>query len=421
MIGSLPENLILRYWKAAMFNAIKIREDFPLFTGENSDLAFLDSAASSQKPKSVIDRVLKYDSFQHANVHRGVYDLSENATRNFEEAREKVAKFIGCLDANEVIFTRGTTESVNLVAMTWGRKNLKAGDEILLTIAEHHSNIVPWQILAEQTGAKVVFLPLSSDYRIDVKAAEPYFHSKVKLFSVAQVSNVFGTAHPIQKLIKMAKACGAVTFVDGAQGVVHHDVNVQTLGCDFYAFSGHKMLGPTGIGVLWGKKEILEIMPPFLGGGDMIEKVTVDHSTWAGLPNRFEAGTPNISGAIGLGEAVDYFTRLDRVGARKWERHLGDMAISELRKNPRIKLYVKDGEDWCGIVTFSHNSIHPHDLASIAGQEKVCMRAGHHCAQPLMAALGVGATCRISPFIYNTEADIELFFKAIRKAESLLL
>ena len=264
-------------------------------------------------------------------------------------------------------------------------------------------------------------MPLSSDYRIDVKAAEPYFHSKVKLFSVAQVSNVFGTAHPIQKLIKMAKACGAVTFVDGAQGVVHHDVNVQTLGCDFYAFSGHKMLGPTGIGVLWGKKEILEIMPPFLGGGDMIEKVTVDHSTWAGLPNRFEAGTPNISGAIGLGEAVDYFTRLDRVGARKWERHLGDMAISELRKNPRIKLYVKDGEDWCGIVTFSHNSIHPHDLASIAGQEKVCMRAGHHCAQPLMAALGVGATCRISPFIYNTEADIALFFKAIRKAESLLL
>jgi SufS family cysteine desulfurase len=404
-----------------MFNANKVREDFPLFTGENANLAFLDSAASSQKPRSVIDRMYKYDSFQHANVHRGVYDLSENATRVFEEAREKVAKFIGCLDSSEVIFTRGTTESVNLVAMTWARKHLKAGDEILLAITEHHSNIVPWQIAAEAVGAKVVFLPLGSDFRIDVKAAEPYFHSKVKIFSIAHVSNVFGTAHPIAKLIKMAKACGALTFVDGAQGIVHHDVNVQALGCDFYAFSGHKMLGPTGIGVLWGKRALLEEMPPFLGGGDMIEKVTVDHSTWAGLPNRFEAGTPHITGAIGLGEAVDYFTRLDRVGARKWERHLGDMAVAELSKNPRIRLYAKDGDDWCGIVTFCHDSIHPHDLASIASSEKVCMRAGHHCAQPLMAALGVAATCRISPFIYNTEADIEQFFRAVKKAESLLL
>jgi cysteine desulfurase/selenocysteine lyase len=402
-----------------MFDAKAVRADFPIFSGDLSDLAFLDSAASSQKPSLVIDRITKYYSSEHANVHRGVYALSENATRYFEEARKKVANFINASDSCEVIFTKGTTESVNIVALSWGKQNLKPGDEILLTVSEHHSNIVPWQMVAEQTGAKVVFLPINPEYRIDAETAKGFFSAKTKILSIAHVSNVFGVKHPIEKLIKLAKACGAMVFIDGAQGIVHHDVDVQSLGADFYGFSGHKMLGPTGVGILWGKKQMLEDLQPLFGGGDMIERVTQEGSTWAGLPNKLEAGTPNISGAIGLGAAVDYLDSLDRQSARIWEKHLGSLVIRELSKNSSIKLFVRDGDDWCGIVTFLHKTIHPHDLASILGNEKVCIRAGHHCAQPLMNAIGATATCRVSPFIYNTENDIEQFFRAIHKAQSL--
>lgn len=402
-----------------MFDAKAVRADFPIFSGDQLNLAFLDSAASSQKPKAVIDRITKYYTSEHANVHRGVYDLSENATRFFEEARKRIANFIGAKDPSEVIFTRGTTESINMVALSWGRQNLKPGDEILISVSEHHSNIVPWQMIAKQTGAKVVFLPINEEYRIDAEAVKGFFSAKTKVLAIAHVSNVFGVKHPIDKLIRLAKACGAMVFIDGAQGIVHHDVDVHSLGADFYGFSGHKMLGPTGIGVLWGKKQALHDLEPLFGGGDMIEKVTQEGSTWAGLPNKLEAGTPNISGAIGLGAAVDYLTALDRQGARAWEKSLGNLIVREFSKNSQIKLFVKDGEDWCGIVTFLHKSIHPHDLASIAGSEKVCIRAGHHCAQPLMSAIGALATCRVSPFIYNTEKDIDQLFKAIHKAESL--
>lgn len=394
-----------------------IRADFPMLNEQN--IAYLDSAASSQKPISVIKRIADYYRNENANIHRGVYSLSETATRNYETARMNIANYIGVDSEEELILTRGTTEAINLIASSLGGKILSKDDEILLTICEHHSNIVPWQIVAEKTGAKINFIPLTEDYRLDMDEAKKMVNEKTKIMCFGHISNVLGVIHPVKELVDLAKTVGAYTVVDGAQGLPHTTLNVKDLGCDFYAFSGHKLLGPTGIGGFYGRKELLEMMPPYHGGGDMIETVSVNGSTWAGLPSKFEAGTPNIAGGIGLGAAIDYIKEIDLKAALAHDRKLGKMVLDYFAKNPKIKVFASDGDDWTGVVSFYHEDIHPHDIASIAGSEGVCMRAGHHCAQPLMSALKVPATCRVSPYIYNNEEDILRFFKAIEKAEKL--
>lgn len=396
------------------FDSAAVREDFPVFSKDPS-LVFLDSGASSQKPRQVIDRLTNYYSYEHSNIHRGVYPLSENATAAFENARATVAEFLSA-STKEIVFTRGTTESINLVAMTWGRQNLDKESEVVLTVCEHHSNIVPWQILQKEIGFKIHYIPLDEDLRLNLDAARTFISERTKLISVAHVSNVLGTVHPLNDLISLARGVGAKVLVDGAQGVVHFDVDVKKLDADFYCFSGHKILGPTGVGVLYGKESLLQEMPPYHGGGDMIETVTLEGSTWAELPSKFEAGTPNIAGVIGLAEAITYLKRIDRKASLHHEVGLGKKASDIISSLDGFDVYVKKSEDWVGIVTFSHKSIHAHDFASWLGQKNICVRAGHHCAMPLLQVLGCGSTVRISPYIYNTERDIDASLAAIEEA-----
>jgi SufS family cysteine desulfurase len=394
------------------------RSDFPLFL---QNIAYLDSASTSQKPKSVVDRMQRFYELENANVHRGVYKLSEQATLAFEGVRHQVASYLGGVANHEVIFTRGTTEGINLVAYSWGLNHLKQGDEIVVTVMEHHSNLVPWQLVAAKTGAKIRAIPLSEEGRIDLEEAGKIIGPQTKLLACGHVSNVLGCVNPVKTLVSMAKEYGAVTLIDGAQYVPHFEVDLKSLDCDFYAFSGHKMLGPTGIGVLYGREELLNRMPPFLGGGDMIERVTIEQSTWAGLPSKFEAGTPNIAGVIGLGAAIDYLCQIDRKSMLEKDLDLASGLLGELRARPNIRLFTSGDDPWLGIVTFYHEAIHPHDMAALADAEGVCIRAGHHCAQPLMHALGVPATSRISPYIYNNSEDIERFLAVLEKAEKLFL
>ncbi len=396
-----------------------MREHFPLLAND-PELVYLDSAATSQKPASVIERMNRYYLSENANVHRGVYKLSEDATRAFEEARQTIARSLNA-KTEEIIFTRGTTEAINLVANSAGQAYLKPGDEIVLTVAEHHSNIVPWQLAAERFGATLKFIPLTSHLRLDLEAAKSLIGPRTRLVAVAHISNVLGIEHPIAELIRMAKAVGAKTLIDGAQGIVHGAVDVKALDCDFYAFSGHKVFGPTGIGVLYGREACLEQMPPYQGGGDMIERVTLQGSSWNILPSKFEAGTPAIAPAIGLGEAFRFRDALDLSAMRSKDKQLGLALIDALKEFPDVRVFVEPGPDWVGIVTFAHSKIHPHDLASVCDNEKVCIRAGHHCAQPLMDILGVSATARVSPFVYNDAQDIQRFVKALRKAELLFV
>ena len=394
-----------------------MKEHFPLLAGD-PELVYLDTAATSQKPRSVIERLERYYRSENANVHRGVYELSEQATRSFEEARRTIARWIGASD-KEVIFTRGTTEAINLVASSAGHLRLAPGDEILLTVAEHHSNIVPWQIAAERAGAKVRYIPLTSAMRLDLDAAREMINPRTKFVALAHISNALGVIHPIREVIGMAKEVGAWTVIDGAQGAAHLPFDVRELDCEFYAFSGHKAYGPTGIGVLYGKAECLTAMPPYQGGGDMIERVTLAGSTWNELPSKFEAGTPHIAGAIGLGAAIDFMATLDLPATLEHDQALGRQLLDALSDFPQVKTFVKPGKDWIGIVTFAHQSIHPHDLAAICDASKICIRAGHHCAQPLMEILGVSATARVAPALYNSPSDIDAFLRALRKAEQL--
>ena len=400
------------------YNPEEMKSKFPIFRLE-PELAYLDSAATSQKPDAVIERIVNFYQGENANVHRGVYQLSEMATLAYEQARMDVADFIGCEENEEVVFTSGTTESLNLVAHILKHK-LKPGDEIVLTISEHHSNIVPWQLIAAEVGAKIRFIPLTENWRLDLEEAEKLITNKTKVVSCAHVSNVIGVIHPIKKIISIAKNVGAFSVIDGAQGVPHLKVNVNDLGCDFYTFSGHKMLGPTGIGVLWGRHSILADSVPYKGGGDMIRSVTINGSTWNDLPYKFEAGTPNIAGVVGLAAAVNFLNDCPRDLIRVHDYELGFMLHKELSRNKRLKLFCHPDTDWLGIVSFHHETIHPHDMASIADNLKVCIRAGHHCAHPLMQYLKVAATSRVSPFIYNTKVDIERFFEALDRAEKLL-
>jgi cysteine desulfurase/selenocysteine lyase len=393
---------------------------FPIFKS-HPELVYLDSNATSQKPESVIEAIDRYYRSENANVHRGVYQLSEDATRSFEEARHRIARYINSENA-EIIFTRGTTEAINIVAQSGAAAFIRPGDEIVLTVCEHHSNIVPWQIVAERHGATIKYIPLTANRRLDLEAAAKLITDKTRFVSVGHISNVLGVIHPVREIIKMAKAVGAFTMLDGAQGIPHLRVDVKELDCDFYAFSGHKAFGPTGIGVLYGRKALLQAMPPYQGGGDMIEKVTLQGSTWNEVPSKFEAGTPHIEGVIGLGAAIDFLQSISLEKVLIHDQKLGNLLVNRLKEEfPLVSIMAEPGEDWVGTVTFAHSKIHPHDLAAVCDGEGIAIRAGHHCAQPLMEILGVTATARVSPGLYNDEEDIERFIKALRKAENLFL
>ena len=409
--------------KTFPLNIEAILADFPILDQEvhpGKRLVFLDSAASSQKPRQVINALSAYYEHDHANVHRGIHVLSERATAAYEGARDKVRAFINAHSRKEIIFTRNTTEAVNLVAGTWGRAHLRPGDVVVLSQMEHHSNIVPWQILAEQTGFTIRYIPVTDGGLLDLETYHAFLRDEpVKLVSVMHVSNVLGTVNPVQDMIAQAHAAGALFMIDGAQSVPHLKVDVQALDVDFLAFSGHKMAGPTGIGVLYGKRELLEAMPPYMGGGEMIKRVTLEKSTWNDLPHKFEAGTPAIAQAAGLGAAVDYLTVLGMDNILAHERLVVDYALGRLSEIPGLTLYGPEPDQRNGVATFTLKDIHAHDVAQLLDAEGVAIRAGHHCAMPLHQRLGVPATARASFYVYNTQADVDALVEAIYNARTV--
>lgn len=393
------------------FDPRALREDFPILQRRvrgGKPLVYLDSAATSQKPAAVIQALEDFYRTTNANIHRGVYELSEAATLAYDQARAKVARLINAPDPRQCIFVRNTTEAINLVAQSWGRANLGPGDIVVLSLLEHHSNIVPWQLVTRERGAELRYIDIDDSGRLRLEQLDDYLATgRVKLVSVTHVSNALGTINPVAEIVERAHAAGALALVDGAQSVPHLPVDVQALGVDFYAFSGHKMLGPMGIGVLYGRRELLEAMPPFLGGGDMIRTVTLEESTWADLPAKFEAGTPSVADAVALGVAVDYLQSLGLPAIRQHEKELVRYALARLDEIPGVTLYGPVGEDRSGVVSFTLGDVHPHDIAGILDSEGIAIRAGHHCAQPLMRRLGVVATARASVYLYNTEEDID--------------
>ena len=394
----------------------QLRKDFPILdqTVHGHPLVYLDSAATSQKPRAVIDAVRHHYERDNANIHRGVHVLAQRSTAAYEGARTKVARFLGAPDAREVIFTRGTTESINLVAASFGRAHVSAGDEILLTEMEHHSNIVPWQMLCQQTGAKLVVAPIDDRGQLDVAAFRERLSSRTRLVAMAHVSNALGTVNPVEELVELSRGVGAVTVVDGAQAAPHLAIGVAELGCDFYAISGHKMFAPTGIGALWGRSELLEAMPPWQGGGEMIITVTFEKTEYNTVPHKFEAGTPNVAGAIGLGAAVDYLEAIgmERIGA--WEHELLAYGTELLEGIPGLRL-VGTAEHKAGVLSFLVDGIHAHDVGTILDLEGIAVRTGHHCAQPVMDHFGVPATSRASLAFYNTREDLDALERGLRK------
>jgi cysteine desulfurase/selenocysteine lyase len=404
-----------------LFDIVTLRREFPILNQavNGKTLAFLDSAASSQKPRRVIDCLEDYYRRYNANVHRGIYRLSEEATFAFERARGKVARFINARSQREIVFVRNTTEAINLVARSWGDANLREGDRILLSIMEHHSNLVPWQMLAQRTGAKLEFLPIDGEGRLALDNLEVQLEG-VRLVAITQQSNVLGTINPVAEIAQRAHAVGALVLVDGAQSVPHMPVDVQALDIDFLAFSGHKMCGPTGIGVLWGRRAILEQMPPFLGGGSMIKVVGLHESTYADVPARFEAGTPAIAEAIALGEAVDFLQEIgmDRIHAH--ERDLLGYALERLTEVEGLRVYGPTTTEMRGgAVSFTLDGVHPHDVAAVLDGEGIAVRAGHHCAQPLHAHYDIPATTRASFYLYNIPEEIDRLVAALHKARTL--
>ena len=402
------------------FDIARIRRDFPILKREIAPgvpLVYLDNAATSQKPVQVIAELTRFYRDHNANIHRGVHTLSVESTDMHEGAREKVAAFIGATDPHEVIFTRNTTESINLVAHSWARKFLQAGDEIVVTEIEHHSNIVPWQMLRDERGIVLRYIPMLPDGTLDLEVARRVIGPKTKLLSITAMSNALGTIVPLHEIIPMAKAHGALVLVDGAQSVPHLQTDVQTLGADFLAFSGHKMLGPTGIGVLWGRMSLLESMNPFMGGGDMILTVNMEQSTWADVPAKFEAGTPNIADAIGLGAAVDYLSALGMDEVRRHEIEITDYALRRLADVPGVSIFgPMDAHQRGGVVSFELEGVHPHDVGQVLDTRGVAIRTGHHCAQPVMLALNVPATARASFYLYNTTDEVDALASALESA-----
>jgi len=402
------------------FDVTRVREDFPALSLQvyGRPIAYLDNAATAQKPRAMLEAMERAYRESNANVHRGVHYLSERATAAYEAARQKVADFIGAADAREIVFVRGTTEAINLVAQTFGRQRLGAEDEVLITHLEHHSNIVPWQMLCEQTGAKLVVAPIDDDGDVIVEAFETLLSERTRLVAIAHVSNSLGTVNPIAELTRLAHDRGIPILVDGAQAVPHRSVDVQALGCDFYAFSGHKVFGPTGIGALYGRREHLESMPPWQGGGEMIRTVRFEKTEYAVPPARFEAGTPNIIGAIGLGATLDYLERLGMDRAAAWEQRLLERTTDVLSEIRGVRL-IGTAKHKAGVVSFVVADIHPHDVGTILDREGIAVRAGHHCAQPVMARFGVPATVRASLAFYNTEEEIDRLGAAVKKAQKL--
>ena len=407
---------------ASALDVAHIREDFPILreTSHGKPIVYLDNAASTQKPRQVIDAIAGHYERNNANVHRGIHELSNRATDAYDAARLQVASLFGIADPAELIWTRGTTEGLNLIAYTWGMVNIRQGDEILLSMLEHHSNLVPWQILAQRSGARLRFLELDDQGRLDLSGLDHLLTERTRLVSISHVSNALGTVNPIREIAAKAKAAGALMVVDGAQSAPHMPVDVPSLGADFYAFSGHKMCGPTGIGGLWGRREVLEAMPPFHGGGDMIDFVELESSTYAPIPAKFEAGTPNVAGAVGLGAAADYLAGIGRDAILAHERHLIGYAVERLGEIPDLTILgPRSLEERSGVVSFTLADIHPHDLATILDSEGVAIRAGHHCCQPLMKCLGVGSTARASFYLYNTTDEVDRLVDALHKARGL--
>jgi cysteine desulfurase / selenocysteine lyase len=400
----------------------QIRADFPLLAREmnGKSLVYLDSGATSQKPESVIEAIDAYYRHSNANIHRAVYDLGEESTALYEGAKQRVADFVGGT-FEETIFTRNVTEAINLVGYTWGRQNVSGGDRVLITEMEHHSNIVPWQLLCQEQGATLEYLSVGEDGKLDLDELDSKLGAGgVKLVAVAHISNVLGTINPVEEITRRAHDAGAKVLVDGAQAVPQQPVDVLRVGADFYGFTGHKMLGPTGIGVLWARRELLEEMPPFLGGGDMIRTVELEHSTWNDLPWKFEAGTSSIADGVGLGAAVDYLSALGMSAVRAHELDLTAYTLERLAEVPGVQIYgPRRADERGGLVSFQMQGIHPHDIAEICNREAVCIRAGHHCAQPLMRALGVPATARASFGVYNTREDVDRLIAALEKARSI--
>jgi len=395
---------------------LTLRKDFPILTRriDGKPLVYLDNTATAQKPVAVIEALQRHYLTECSNVHRGVHRLSAEATTAYEGARDKIREFIGAADRREIIFTRGTTESINLVASAFGDERLTAGDEVLITEMEHHSNIVPWQLLCERVGAKLRVIPIDDDGQLRMQEFENLLGPRTRIVSVVHVSNVMGTRNPVERITEMAHAADAIVVLDGAQGVVHEPVDMQALGCDFYAFSGHKLYGPTGIGVLYGRTEVLESMRPYQGGGDMIRTVSFEKTTYNDLPFRFEAGTPNIAGVIGLGAAVDYLTRIGMERIATHERELTSYALGELTKLPQVEL-TGNAKERSGVISFNLTGIHPHDVGTVLDHEGVAVRAGHHCAQPLMERFGVPATVRASLACYSIREEIDALVAGLRK------
>ncbi len=402
-------------------NVKEIRKDFPVLDQEvnGHPLVYLDNAATSQRPLSVVQAVEDFYEKYNANVHRGIHKLSEESSEIYEGSRAKIARFINARSEKELIYTRNSTESINLVAYSWGLDNLKPGDEVLVTEMEHHANLVPWQLICERTGATYKYVPIDDSGRLRMDLLDDLLTEKTKLFAFTAASNTLGTINPVKELVEAAHEVGALALVDAAQAAPHMKVDVQDWDCDFLAFSGHKMLGPTGIGFLYGKEEILDSMPPFLAGGDMIREVHIDSATWNDLPWKFEAGTPNIAGAIGMGAAVDYLQRIGMDKVHAHEQALIKYAMERLAEVPGIKMYGPPAEERGGLVAFTVEGLHPHDIASILDAYGIAVRAGHHCAQPVHDHFGIPATARASFYIYNTPEEADALFDALMEARKL--
>ncbi len=398
-----------------------IRADFPILQQEvhGKPLVYLDSTATSQKPRQVIEALERYYRQDNANVHRGIHTLAERATAAYEQARLKVARFIGAASPKEIVFVRNTTEAINLVANAWGRANLGPGDEVLITEMEHHSNIVPWQLVTQATGATLRYVPITNAGELDYEALDALLTERTKLFAFTAMSNVLGTINPVAELIARAHAVGALALVDGAQSVPHLPTDVQALDADFLAFSGHKMLGPTGVGVLYGKRALLEAMPPFLGGGEMIREVFMDHSTWNAVPHKFEAGTPAIAEAIALGAAVDYLSDLGMDWVHAHEREIVAYTWEKLSAIEGLRILGPGPDRRGGLLAFTLGDVHPHDIAAVLDMHGVAVRAGHHCAQPVHDYFGVPATARASFYIYNTKEEVDILAEALERARAM--
>jgi cysteine desulfurase / selenocysteine lyase len=405
---------------APAFDSAAVRAAFPILAREvnGKPLVYLDSAASSQRPLAVLRAVEHYETRLHANVHRGVHSLSQWATEAFENARETVRRHLHARSTREIVFVRGTTEAINLVANSWGRGHLKAGDEILITYLEHHANIVPWQMLCAATGAKLRAAPVKPNGELDLEAFRGMLSARTRLVAVAHVSNALGTILPVQEIVRLAHAREIPVLLDGAQAVPHQAVDVQAIDCDFYAFSGHKVYGPTGIGVLYARESLLAAMPPWQGGGDMILAVSIEHSSYNELPWRFEAGTPNISGAVGLGAALEYLESLGLAAVAAHEHALLELATERLSALPRLKL-IGTASAKAAVVSFTMDGVHPHDIGTILDSEGIAIRTGHHCAMPIMEAFGLAATARASFGCYNNAEDVERLVEGLKKVRKV--